>query len=49
MTARLIEQGIPESSFVKESGHCMHPDFIKKSVDNSLERLNLATLDVLYL
>ena len=40
---------MPESGFVKESGHSLHPKFLRMSVDQSLERLNLNTLDVVYL
>lgn len=40
---------IPESEIVKESGHCLHPTFLKNQLDGSLERLNLDTLDLYYL
>lgn len=46
---RLIEDGIPENSFVKESGHCLHPDFLRQSIEGSLKRLNLECLDIAYL
>ena len=49
MIQSLVEQGVPEDSFVKESGHCLHPQFIRLSVLESLKRLNLNTLDVVYL
>ena len=29
MISRYVDKGIPEDEFVKESGHCLHPDFIK--------------------
>lgn len=34
---------------MKESGHCLHPDFLRDSVEGSLKRLNLECLDILYL
>jgi len=49
MIQRYVDQGVPEDSFVKESGHCLHPDFLKASVEESLKRLNLQCLDVVYL
>lgn len=41
--------GVPAESFVDESGHCMHPKFLEVQLEESLERLNLECLDVLYL
>lgn len=29
MIERYIESGIPADSFVKESGHCLHPEFLR--------------------
>lgn len=29
MIQRYIENGVPENSFVKESGHCLHPKFLR--------------------
>jgi len=49
MIKKYIEEGVPEDSFVKQSGHCLHPLFLRKSVEESLERLNLQTLDIVYL
>ena len=49
MIKKLIEEGVPEDSIVKQSGHCLHPKFLRKSVEESLERLNLQTLDIVYL
>lgn len=49
MIQRLIEDGIPEDSFVKESGHCLHPEYLRKSIEGSLQRLNLNCLDIAYL
>lgn len=49
MIQRYIDSGVPEDSFVKESGHCLHPDFLRQSVEQSLQRLNLECLDVVYL
>jgi aryl-alcohol dehydrogenase-like predicted oxidoreductase len=34
---------------VAESAHCLHPKFLKVQLEESLERLNLECLDVLYL
>lgn len=41
MIKKYIEEGVPEDSFVKQSGHCLHPLFLRKSVEESLLRLNL--------
>lgn len=49
MMQRMIENGIPEDQIVKESGHCLHPDFLRESVEASLKRLNLDCLDIMYL
>lgn len=49
MIQRFIDSGVPQDSFVKESGHCMHPEFLKQSVEQSLKRLNLDCLDLVYL
>jgi len=49
MIERYIDKGVPADSFVRESGHCLHPKFLKMSVEESLERLNLQTLDCVYL
>jgi len=35
------EDGIPESEFTRESGHCLHPKFLQKQLDDTLDRLNL--------
>ena len=43
------EHGVPEAEIVKESGHCLHPNFLRQQVEASLERLNLTSLDVCYL
>ncbi|CDW83369.1 UNKNOWN [Stylonychia lemnae] len=40
---------VPESEIVKESGHCLNPIFLKQQLENSLERLNLQSLDLYYL
>jgi aryl-alcohol dehydrogenase-like predicted oxidoreductase len=49
MISKFVANGVPEDSFVKESGHCLHPAFIRASVEDSLKRLNLKCLDVMYL
>lgn len=49
MVEKLVEAGVPRDSFVKESGHCLDPKFLEISLEESLKRLNLETLDVLYL
>ena len=50
MIQRLIEKdGVPEDSIVTESAHCMHPRFLQIQLEESLKRLNLECLDVLYL
>ncbi len=49
MIQRYVDNGVPADSFVKESGHCLHPEFLRQSVESSLERLNLESLDVCYL
>ena len=50
MIQRLIEKdGVPEDSIVMDSAHCMHPTFLKVQIEESLKRLNLECLDVLYL
>jgi aryl-alcohol dehydrogenase-like predicted oxidoreductase len=41
--------GIPEDEIVKESGHCIHPKFLKDQIESSLARLNCETVDVYYL
>jgi len=43
------DHGVPAESFVKESGHCLHPKFLEAQIEGSLKRLNLTALDVLYL
>ena len=43
------EHGIPEESIVSESSHCLHPKFLELQLSESLKRLNLECLDVLYL
>ena len=43
------EHGVPEDSFVKETAHSLDPKFLEVQLDQSLERLNLECLDVLYL
>ena len=45
----IVEHGVPEDSIVSESAHCMHPTFLEWSLADSLRRLNLETLDCLYL
>lgn len=40
---------VPEEEIVKETGHCLHPKFLKDQLDASLARLNLESLDVYYL
>ena len=45
----LTELKVPEKDIVTESGHCLHPAFLKHSLEGSLERLNLDTLDLYYL
>jgi aryl-alcohol dehydrogenase-like predicted oxidoreductase len=40
---------IPIDSIQNESGHCIHPKFLELSLEDSLERLNLDCLDLLYL
>ena len=50
MTEILIKEcEVPADSIVSESGHCLHPKFLEKQLEDSLERLNLECLDVLYL
>ena len=50
MTLKLVQEvGVPEDSFVKETGHCMHPKFIEHQLEESLKRLNLDCLDCYYL
>jgi len=50
MIQRLIEKdGVPDDSIQMESFHCMHPTFLKVQLEESLKRLNLECLDVLYL
>jgi len=49
MIKSLIEDGVPEDSIVKKSGHCLHPVFLRRSVEESLQRLNLQTLDIVYI
>jgi aryl-alcohol dehydrogenase-like predicted oxidoreductase len=49
MIKTLIAEGIPEDSIVKNSGHCLHPTFLRRSVEESLQRLNLQTLDIVYI
>ncbi len=41
--------GIPEDQIVKESGHCIHPKFLKDQIESSLTRLNCEAVDVYYL
>ena len=36
MIQRYIENGVPAESFVKESGHCLHPEFLRQSIEGSL-------------
>lgn len=45
----LGELGVPEEDIVKETGHCLHPKFLKDQLEKSLQRLNLETLDLYYL
>lgn len=40
---------MPEGEISIEQGHSMHPKYLEESIRGSLERLNLETLDVLYL
>ena len=40
---------VPAEEIVQQSGHCLHPKFLEKSLEDSLKRLNLECLDVLYL
>ena len=50
MIEHLIEcHEVPSDSIVQESAHCMHPVYLKHSLEASLKRLNVETLDVLYL
>ena len=50
MIERLVDRdGVPEDAIVQESAHCMHPTFLKVQLEESLKRLNLECLDVLYL
>ena len=50
MIEKLInEYDVPADSIVHESGHCLHPKFLAKQLEDSLERLNLECLDVMYL
>ena len=50
MIEKLInENEVPVESIVLESGHCLHPKFLEKQLEDSLERLNLECLDVMYL
>jgi len=49
MDKMINEVGVPEDSFVQESGHCLDPKFLEYQLDESLNRLNLETLDVYYL
>lgn len=41
--------GVPEEEIVMESGHSLHPAFLKDQLEQSLARLNLDSLDVYYL
>jgi len=43
------ELGVPEEDIVKETGHSLHPKFLKDQLEKSLQRLNLETLDLYYL
>jgi diketogulonate reductase-like aldo/keto reductase len=45
----ISELKVPESEIVKESAHCMHPEFLRDQIEGSLARLNLETIDVYYL
>ena len=45
----ISDVGVPQEEIIQESGHCMHPKFIKHQIAGSLERLNLECLDVYYL
>ena len=50
MIEKLInEYEVPADSIVPESGHCLHPKFLEKQLEDSLQRLNLECLDVMYL
>ena len=50
MIEKLInDYEVPADSIVPESGHCLHPKFLEKQLEDSLERLNLECLDVMYL
>ena len=50
MIKKLVKDvGVPESEIVMENGHSMNPKFLKHSLEESLERLNLEQLDLFYL
>ena len=50
MIKKLVsEVKVPEDEIQKESGHSLHPLFLEHSLQESLSRLNLESLDVLYL
>lgn len=49
MIKNLIQDGVPEDSIVRSSGHCLHPLFLRRSVEESLQRMNLQTLDLVYI
>lgn len=40
---------VPAEAFQKESGHSMHPAFIERQLTESLERMNLECVDLLYI
>ena len=49
-TQRMIQKlGVPEEEIVKETGHCIHPKFLKDQLESSLTRLNVEAVDVYYL
>ena len=45
----LIQCGLAKKSEIVIDQHCMSPDYLRWSVDNSLKNLKLKTLDVLFL
>ena len=50
MIERLVEKhGVPADSIQEESAHCLQPTFLRVQLEESLKRLNLDCLDVLYL
>lgn len=42
MSNMLVKKaGVPEADIVKESAHCMHPNFLKHQLESTLDRMNV--------